>query len=155
MNAVEVRFLEEYKSTDALCMDIYGCGISDYINAMEETSAEYRGVIGGWKDTYYSLKHLRWLRNRITHDTVATECSEKDIAAIRAFRRDLENGRDPVARANKHYDENNKSDRASSSARSGGNASYVSRDARLSPFVAAVAVAAAVLILILLIHSCV
>ena len=113
MRDIEVRFLDEYKRTDALCTEIYGEGISAYITRMEETAYDVSRLVPSWKDEYYTLKRLRWLRNRITHDPGDSECNENDLESIASFRTRLKSGGDPVAKAERRNAEANKRKTAS------------------------------------------
>lgn len=87
MNELDIRFFEEYKKADKLCKDIFlsDIGISTYIEEMEKISIHY-DVILGWRDWYYTLKHLRWVRNQIAHSSDDYGFSnEKDLNDIINF----------------------------------------------------------------------
>jgi|GEM_PF-5332914 len=113
MREIEVKSLDEYKRADALCTENYGEGISAYITRMEETAYDVSRLVPSWKDEYYTLKRLRWLRNRITHDPGDSECNESDLEAIAAFRTRLKSGGDPIAKAERRKAEVNKRQAAS------------------------------------------
>ena len=73
MTAYELNnsFFEEYKSVDAFIRNVYrtDAGVSAYIGFMEETGFdEGRRYCVTWKDDFYKLKHMRWLRNKLAHD---------------------------------------------------------------------------------------
>ena len=96
MRDIEVKFLEEYKRTDNLCADIYEGGVSGYISAMDAVPEEERAGIVHWNDDYRALKRLRWLRNRITHDTQGSDCKKADLDMLTAFREHLMKGSDSL-----------------------------------------------------------
>ena len=99
MTDIEVRFLEEYKRAEALCQEYYGDGVSAYIARMEETPYEVGSRVSSWEEDFKTLKRLRWLRNRITHDEGISECNAGDLYDIRDFRSRLMTDRDPIAAA--------------------------------------------------------
>lgn len=103
-----------YKSVDAFCKDIFDgtqiydndgkevFGVSAYIRTMEQTS-ELRIVNKRhWKDTYYTLKHLRWIRNRIAHDVSFSELNQEDYDNLKKFYESLLSQTDPLTALN-HY----------------------------------------------------
>ena len=56
------------------------------------------GAISSWDSDYKMLKHLRWVRNRIAHDTDDYQISSiSDIQAIREFYNRILSGRDSIA----------------------------------------------------------
>lgn len=68
-----LEFLENYKNLDALCRQILSSdrGISEYIDEMSNESQGYR--IAGWERDYKKLKKMRWIRNRLVHETDSFE----------------------------------------------------------------------------------
>lgn len=70
MNNIILNFLEVYKSLDELCKQIFSSdiGVSKYI---EEMDKELQGsfYVEDWEKDYKKLKHMRWIRNQLVHDT--------------------------------------------------------------------------------------
>jgi len=97
---IEIELIEEFKQLEALINDCYSCdghGVSRYIDEMEST-------VGGqfsapsWKDDYYKLKHCRWLRNNILHESNEYyEVTEEDINFLANFRNRIMEQTDPLA----------------------------------------------------------
>lgn len=101
MNEIETRFIEQYKETEAELnrrLDTRR-GMSDYITQMEAMPIESQLRVPTWRKDYRSLKHLRWLRNRIVHEKGVSECEEFDNIELTDFYRRLLNGSDPLASA--------------------------------------------------------
>ncbi|MBQ4507127.1 MAG: hypothetical protein II971_07785 [Firmicutes bacterium] len=99
MRKIESEFLDEYKGLDKIFCDAFECknGVSEYISRMEEASETYTALIDGWKDDYKLLKHLRWLRNKISHEAGDTECGKEDLDDLKAFKKRVIRGKDPLA----------------------------------------------------------
>lgn len=103
MNEIDNTFFEEYKRLDKLCMDLLSSksGVSVYISQMETTrSGQY--YIPSWDNDYKMLKHLRWVRNQIAHDTTGVTISEEsDLIMVREFYKRIFSGEDPFAQLQK------------------------------------------------------
>lgn len=99
MLAIEERLFDEYKKVDKLCREIFSSqsGVTQYITEMEQKASYGRSVIPSWNDDYYTLKRVRWLRNKIAHESGATECNENDAAWLENFHRRLLEQQDPLA----------------------------------------------------------
>lgn len=97
MRDIEVKYLDQYKKVDNLCAERYEGGVSGYIAAMDATPEAKREGIVHWNDDYRALKRLRWLRNRITHDTGESDCSNRDLASLTAFYGHLKKGSDSLS----------------------------------------------------------
>ena len=99
MQALDNDFFELYKRLDNCCRDIYSSrnGVSEYIVQMEQyTSGKYR--VYAWDEDYKMLKHLRWIRNQIAHDSRGFSfCQPQDIKALQNFYNRLLSGQDPLA----------------------------------------------------------
>lgn len=91
MTKTDNIFLDEYKRLERLCSDMYRdqSGVSRYIGDME--AWHIRG------DDYYSLKHVRWLRNQLVHDVDPEHASQKDIDFVRKFYERIMRKEDPLA----------------------------------------------------------
>lgn len=106
MNEIDNTFFEEYKRLDKLCMDLLSSksGVSEYISQMESTGfGQY--YIPSWDNDYKMLKHLRWVRNQIAHDTTGVAISEEsDLIMVREFYKRILSGEDPFAQLRKSQD---------------------------------------------------
>ncbi len=98
MRTVEVEFLEDYKSLDNILKDAYHSetGVSTYIETMEGCADEGSEHVKGWKDDYYLLKRLRWLRNVISHEAGNSECEDEDLDRLKDFKERVLSGEDPL-----------------------------------------------------------
>ena len=101
MTKLETEFLEEYKRTDNMIKDAYTTqnGVSSYIKLMEDMSGSVSSKVPSWNAEYKMLKHLRWLRNKIAHETGATELENSDLDDLIAFRRRFTKAQDALAQA--------------------------------------------------------
>lgn len=99
MQLTESIFLETYKRFEALCGDLFSCrhGVSAYIVEMERTPDIWQCKVPGWKDDYYTLKHLRWLRNQLVHNPSAPGCTDEDVRKLQTFHARILNRQDPLA----------------------------------------------------------
>lgn len=99
MLETEERLFDEYKTVDKICKDKFlsQSGVNQYIAEMERNFSYGRSVISSWNDDYYKLKHMRWLRNKIAHESDATSCNWDDIAWLKEFHSRLVNRQDPLA----------------------------------------------------------
>lgn len=99
MLAIETRLFEEYKQVDNICRDMYSSqnGVKQYIEDMKQNSFQGRSVVPSWDKDYHMLNHVKSLRNKIAHESCATECNEEDVAWIEDFHRRLLEQQDPLA----------------------------------------------------------
>lgn len=105
MNEFDNEFFEAYKHLDRLCSDMYGCqnGVSQYITNMEQQFSNGQFVVPSWEKEYQLLKHLRWVRNRIAHDSgVYQICGKRDIQDVVRFYDSILSGDDPLTLLSKH-----------------------------------------------------
>lgn len=96
----DVEFLDEYKRLDAVCSDMFSCknGVSRYINEMENQSCRGKFRIFSWDDDFRLLKHLRWVRNKIVHESFDYEvCKSSDIVAVVNFYERIISESDPLS----------------------------------------------------------
>ncbi len=101
------EFFEEYKYLDKLCSDMYSCqhGISEYISQMEHKAHQGKYRIPSWNSDYKMLKHVRWVRNQIAHDSGAYPISEpEDLAFVRNFHSRILSGQDSLTLLRKSID---------------------------------------------------
>lgn len=100
MDSLDNEFFEEYKRLDKLCGEIFSCrnGVSEYISQMEVAPFEARRNVPNWDSDYSTLKHLRWVRNQIAHDTdCGGICSADDLRQLKDFRERIISLQDPFA----------------------------------------------------------
>lgn len=109
MQALDNEFFEAYKRLDSLCSDIYGCrnGVSQYIEDMEHSSHQGQLAVPMWDQSYKTLKHLRWVRNQIAHDSGQLQfCEEYDLQNITNFYDSIISGQDPLTLLRKYRETN-------------------------------------------------
>lgn len=101
MNNMILEFLEAYKSLDELCKQILSSesGISRYI---DEMSSEKQGhmMVDCWEKDYKQLKKMRWIRNRLVHETNSFEDSlinMEEIEWLKNFRSRIMECTDPFS----------------------------------------------------------
>lgn len=103
MEILDNEFFEAYKRLDKLCREIFDCknGVSEYISQMENMpNGRYR--IASWDSDYKMLKHLRWLRNQIAHDTTGNSIStQEDILWAESFYNRIMEQKDPFSQLRK------------------------------------------------------
>ena len=94
MNSNDMQFLNAYVALDTLCNDIFSVknGVSAYIEEIERKGLCYR-----YDYDYNQLKHVRWLRNQLMHETYAESCSYEDIKFVENFRERIMQERDPLS----------------------------------------------------------
>ena len=100
MQELDHQFFEEYKRLDRLCSDMYQSrsGVSRYIEHMESTPPNRQIAVSSWKETYKTLKHLRWVRNQIAHTPGENLiCCEQDITDVIRIYQSILSGQDPLA----------------------------------------------------------
>ena len=100
MNQTDNDFFEAYKHLDKLCGEIFDCGngISEYINQMEN-SPQGSQLVSNWDSDYKNLKHIRWVRNQIAHESARYAISSRaDIEFAESFYTRIVNLDDPFAR---------------------------------------------------------
>ena len=100
MNQPDIDFFDAYKHLDKLCGEVFHCsnGVSEYISQMEKTpSGRFRVPL--WENDYRSLKHIRWVRNQIAHDSSGCTISTiDDLYFTEEFYNRVMNRDDPFAR---------------------------------------------------------
>lgn len=99
MNSIESELFDEYKRVDSICRDMFFAdkGVSAYIEQMEMTPTSMRYKFVGWDNDYKQLKHIRWVRNQLAHETGYVECTQADVVWLRNFHDRLLNRTDPLA----------------------------------------------------------
>ena len=99
LNLADNNFFEAYKRLDKLCSEMYTCqnGVSEYITQMERRTniGQYR--VPSWNDDYKQLKHIRWVRNKIAHDSGSLQISDAgDLDFVQDFYTRIFTGSDPL-----------------------------------------------------------
>ena len=101
MNKNDLQFFEEYKKLDLQLKDLLGAdtGVSAYLAAMEETASADRASVPGWNADYRLLKHLRWARNQLAHQSEDSDSVtiREDLLDLQDFSRRVLDGTDPLA----------------------------------------------------------
>ena len=101
MRELNVDFMDLYKSVDRFLRDAYSSseGVSEYIRCMETYDIRGRQCVPSWRSDYDMLKHLRWIRNQLSHEVGYDSdiCTEDDYEWLRSFDRRLYSAEDPVA----------------------------------------------------------
>ncbi|MBO7214625.1 MAG: hypothetical protein J6V66_03920 [Clostridia bacterium] len=103
---LEYEYLEEYKSLDKLCKDMFstGEGVSEYIRQMDLVPFSNRSYVSNWQAQYKMIVHLRFIRNTIAHDTNSANmeiCKEGDLVNLKEFHQSIISGEDPLAVINR------------------------------------------------------
>lgn len=99
MHSADNKFFEQYKRLDKLCSEIYSerNGISEYITDMENQAELGRRYVSSWELDYKSLKHVRWVRNRLAHAVDSSRISEsEDCDFVCDFYRRIMDSKDPL-----------------------------------------------------------
>lgn len=97
LQALDNEFFEAYKRLDSLCSDMFSQqnGVSAYIEEMERQFAAERYCVPEWESTYQKLKHLRWVRNQLAHESGAAQiCEKADIESLYEFHSRILSGQD-------------------------------------------------------------
>ena len=92
-------FFEAYKRLDKLCSEMYSCqnGVSEYIAQMERLTYKGQYRVSSWNNDYKMIKHVRWVRNQIAHDSGTFQISEPDdLGFVQDFRSRIFSGNDPL-----------------------------------------------------------
>ena len=107
MQPADNEFFEEYKRLDKLCSEMYSCqnGISEYIAQMENKAYQGQYRIHSWDSDYKMLKHVRWVRNQIAHDSGTYQISEpEDLTFVRDYYNRIFSGQDSLTLLRKAID---------------------------------------------------
>ena len=100
-----MSFIDAFKRLEKLCNEIYGDihGVKIYINEMSNTPDGEHYVVG-WNDDLKMLKHLNWVRNKISHDPECNEdnmCEPGDAEWINRFHSRIMATNDPLTQYHK------------------------------------------------------
>ena len=95
------EFMDAYKHLEKLYSEIYGgqYGITQYITDMEQTSSYDSRGISGWDEDLKTLKRLRYIRNKMVHDTADYDLNyeQEDIKFLKDFYQRIMNQQDPIS----------------------------------------------------------
>lgn len=96
------EYMQEYIRMEKFCKDALGDdrGVTAYIEQMDRSAVRSRSYVPTWDSDYQTLKHLRHLRNRLTHESYA-ECSQEDYDRLCRFYQRFLNQTDPLSLARK------------------------------------------------------
>ena len=105
MRDLNIDFMDLYKCVDKFIRDAYGSaeGVSEYIRQMEQNDYKGSRYVSTWGTDYDMLKHLRWIRNQLSHEVGYDSdiCEESDYDWLDSFRGRLYSANDPMAIMNK------------------------------------------------------
>lgn len=109
---LNINFQEAYKRLDRLCKDCFAGndGVSEYIRQLENEQWKLRKYNLWQDDDYKMLKHVRWIRNKLSHevDTFQSDlCTQDDLDFVIDFYNDIMDCLDPLAQLYK-FEENEK-----------------------------------------------
>ena len=99
LHRIDNDFFEAYKRLDRLCSDLYveKSGISAYISDMEAKTPQARLLVPSWDSDYKNLKHVRWVRNQIAHESDMLQVSEtSDLSFVHEFYDRILSEEDPL-----------------------------------------------------------
>lgn len=123
MNSIESELFDEFKFVDKICREMFNAekGIGAYLYQMEMTPMSVNCRIPQWENDYKKLKHIRWIRNQLAHETGYVECTAEDVNWLKDFHRRLLNQQDPLAYADRINRANQQPKRAAKPQSSGVN----------------------------------
>ena len=104
-------FFEEYKRLEKLCSEMYSCknGVSEYIAQMEHLTYKGQFRVSSWNNDYKMLKHVRWVRNQIAHDSGSYQISEpENLDFVQEFHSRIFSGTDPLTSLRKAIESENR-----------------------------------------------
>lgn len=101
-----MEFQEEYKRLDKMCRECYSSaeGVTEYIRMMENEQSYLRRYITSWEEDYKMLKHVRWVRNQLSHEIGAfysNTCKQQDLDFVVSFYDKIMHCNDPLAQIRK------------------------------------------------------
>lgn len=105
MKRLNIRFFDEYKELDNLCIDLFGevdgkRGVTLYIDRMSESSDPGKSEIDDWESDYKNLRDVRHTRNQLAHsqDSFSDKvCTKEQLNFVLSFKKKLQKGRDPLS----------------------------------------------------------
>ena len=114
-----LEFQEAYKRLDNLCRDCFRSndGVTEYIKQMEYVFEKGEESIPDWTRRYKTLKHLRYIRNKLSHEVGTLSsgiCTENDYNDVIDFYNLMMDMKDPLT---VYYTDCNKKKKAASGAK--------------------------------------
>ena len=105
MKRLNIRFFDEYKELDNLCIDLFGeidgkHGVTLYIDQMSKNAKLGKAEIEEWESDYQNLKNVRHTRNQLAHsqDSFSDKvCTKDQLDFVLSFKKKLQKGRDPLS----------------------------------------------------------
>ena len=105
MKRLNIRFFDEYKELDNLCIDLFGevdgkRGVTLYIDRMSESAELGKAEIDDWESDYKNLRDVRHTRNQLAHsqDSFSDKvCTKEQLDFVLSFKKKLQKGRDPLS----------------------------------------------------------
>lgn len=105
MKRLNIRFFDEYKELDNLCIDLFGevdgkRGVTLYIDQMSKNAKLGKAEIDEWESDYQNLKDVRHTRNQLahSHDSFSDKvCTKDQLDFVLSFKKKLQKGRDPLS----------------------------------------------------------
>lgn len=81
-------------------------GVSEYLRKMDENALQGVRFVPSWTNDYSSLKHLRWIRNQLTHEVGYDEkiVEPDDYEWLENFYHRLGETEDPLALLSKEIE---------------------------------------------------
>ena len=100
MRDLNIDFMNLYISVDKFIRDAYRTteGVSGYIREMERNNFKGTQYVKTWNSDYEMLKHLRWIRNQLSHEVGYDSdiCTTSDYGWLEGFYNRLYNTNDPM-----------------------------------------------------------
>ena len=114
-----LEFQEAYKRLDNLCRDCFRSndGVTEYIKQMEYVFEKGEESIPDWTRRYKTLKHLRYIRNKLSHEVGTLSsgiCTENDYNDVIGFYNLMMDMKDPLT---VYYTESSKKKKTASDAK--------------------------------------
>lgn len=106
MQPADNAFFDAYKRLDKLCSNMYQCqnGVSEYIEDMERKMSQGQSRVSSWRLDYNRLKHVRWVRNKLAHESNEYQLSEpEDLIFVQEYYNRIVSGQDALALYRKVY----------------------------------------------------
>lgn len=96
------EFTREFNRLEKLCNEMYDDihGVSRYLKEMENVDSALSNAVPEWKDTYRTLKHVRWARNKLVHEE-EVHYTREDIQWLKEFYQKMMDGEDPLSMSEK------------------------------------------------------
>ena len=105
MKRLNVRFFDEFKNLDNLCIDLFGeidgqHGVTLYIDQMSKNAKLGKAEIDEWESDYQNLKNVRHTRNLLAHSQESFSdnvCTKEQLEFVRSFKKKVQKGKDPLS----------------------------------------------------------